>query len=136
MSQWWKAKQSASGHDVAWSVELADETKGETKPKKQSRDPESPANTLTYNQRKHLRMRERNQPEGANYQSETLDPCFVSELRAEQEKGVPPARREVAHAEWMEKLKRGVYSRPRLDRSRYLALRNTEVKGNPRQTEE
>eukprot|EP00973_Karenia_brevis_P025199 3475826-Karenia_brevis.AAC.1 len=35
----------------------------------------------------------------------------------------------------MEKLRQGDYSGPTLDRSRYLALRNTAVEGNPRQTE-
>ena len=36
----------------------------------------------------------------------------------------------------MKKLKKGDYSGPTLDRSRYLVLRNTAIAGNPRQTEE
>eukprot|EP00973_Karenia_brevis_P081515 11300327-Karenia_brevis.AAC.1 len=35
----------------------------------------------------------------------------------------------------MDKLRQGDYSGPTLDRSRYLAMRDKAVEGNPRQTE-
>eukprot|EP00973_Karenia_brevis_P077230 10728157-Karenia_brevis.AAC.1 len=44
-------------------------------------------------------------------------------------------RKQRANEAWMEKLRQGDYSGPTLDRSRYLAMRDKAVEGNPRQTE-
>ena len=82
-------------------------------------------------------MKERQQPEGQSLSLRTLDPAFVEELRIKQSEAlVSRARLKLANDAWMEKLSKGDYSGPSLDRSQYLALRNTVIEGNPRQTEE
>ena len=68
---------------------------------------------------------------------ETLDPEFVEKLRNQRPKTTASKERKmIAAKRWMEKLASGDYSGPTLDSSRYLQMRNKEVVGNPRQTDE
>ena len=66
-----------------------------------------------------------------------LDPKFAHKRRDSQAEHAPKLKeRRQAEEAWMQKLREGDYSGPTLDVSRYLTLRNQEVKGNPRQTAE
>eukprot|EP00973_Karenia_brevis_P017107 2348348-Karenia_brevis.AAC.1 len=74
-------------------------------------------------------------PEGqVNLKSETLDPAYANKLRQGSANASAEKKRKANDA-WMEKLRQGDYSGPTLDRSRYLAMRDKAVEGNPRQTE-
>ena len=98
--------------------------------------PEKAANSSTYSQRKQLKQRETELPDGMSLKPETLNPAFAAGLRAKQlHHGVPASKQAAAEAAWMSKLDRGDYSGPTLDRSRYLCMRNATIEGNPRQTE-
>ena len=70
------------------------------------------------------------------YRPGRVDPELASKLRTASESNAKSNKKAASSAAWMAKLKAGDYEGPTLDRSRYLALRNTEVKGNPRQTNE
>jgi hypothetical protein len=95
------------------------------------------ANSFTYSQKKKMKSREQAQSESPNLKSERLDPAFMENLRAGQERdGVSWKRKDAAQKAWMKKLVEGDFSGPTLDRSRYLTLRNQVIAGNPRQTEE
>ena len=92
------------------------------------------ANTLTYQQKKKLQNRE--SAEEHHYTPQVLDPQFADDARGDSERRVTPETVAAAREHWLTKLESGDYSGPELDRSRYLTLRNTEVEGNPRQTED
>ena len=98
------------------------------------RDRVKSASTLTYQQKKKLQNRETS--EEHQYTPQVLDPSLVEETRRESENRVAQEATARAREYWMGKLEAGDYSGPELDRSRYLSLRDSEVKGNPRQTEE
>ena len=96
-----------------------------------------PASTLTYCQKQKLRNRE------AQYQNAALQPGVLDSKLAESVRErlgtqgqVSQEQKSAAQRAWMAKLRNGDYSGPTLDVSRYLAMRNQEIKGNPRQTEE
>ena len=97
------------------------------------------ANSFTYGQRRRLKGREQVQPAKENLKSEVFDPAYAAKMREQLElnsKGITPKRRGAAAAAWMTKLAKADYSGPTLDAGRYLAMRNTQVKGNPRHTSE
>jgi hypothetical protein len=86
------------------------------------------ANSFTYSQKKKMKSREQAQAESPNLKSERLDPAFMENLRAGQEKdGVSWKRKDAAQKAWMRKLVEGDFSGPMLDRSRYLTLRNQAI---------
>ena len=83
-----------------------------------------------------MKTKEEVQPE-RSMKSDILDPSYAENLRRKQaEYGVPAGKREAAEKAWMDKLASGDYEGPTLDRSRYLTMRNKDIVGNPRQTEE
>ena len=65
-----------------------------------------------------------------------LDPEHMQGVRGKLKGVVCPERRKIANESWMRKLRQGDYEGPVLDRTRYLALRDVKIEGNPRQTEE
>eukprot|EP00973_Karenia_brevis_P017592 2413758-Karenia_brevis.AAC.1 len=81
-----------------------------------------------------MQSREKVQEGHVDLKSETLDPAYADKLR-QGHANVSAERKKQANEAWMEKLRQGDYSGPTLDRSRYLALRDKAVEGNPRQTE-
>ena len=85
------------------------------------------ASTLTYQQKKKLQNREIT--DDHQYPARVLDPPLVEETRKESERRVAQEAVSRARKYWLGKLEAGDYSGPELDRSRYLSLRNSEVKG-------
>eukprot|EP00973_Karenia_brevis_P066282 9212248-Karenia_brevis.AAC.1 len=67
--------------------------------------------------------------------SEFLDPDYADNLKQGNLANISAEKKRKANEAWMEKLRQGEYSEPTLDRSRYLALREKAVEGNPRHTE-
>ena len=87
-----------------------------------------------------MQKKEIDPAERTPFKSEVLSPEFAEDLRRKGHEnwstGIDPERARRSAASWMKKLAAGDYSGPKLDESRYLSLRNEQVKGNPRQTAE
>ena len=84
-----------------------------------------------------MERKEKAQPEGRSFKPERLDASLAESARAKHlHSGVSSVRKRAAEQAWMDKLRRGDYSGPALDTSRYLVMRNARIEGNPRQTDE
>ena len=81
-------------------------------------------------------QRKQASPEGRSLEPESLDPEYAQGMRSRSDSGVSHQKREAAKAALMKKLEDKDYGGPSLDRSRYMALRDIPIQGNPRQTEE
>ena len=86
-------------------------------------DDDKAQNTFTFAQKRKLENKE---AEGNfTYTPQTLTPEFADDMRVSSDERISSAQKERAASDWMRKLKKGDYSGPTLDRSRYLNLRNT-----------